>query len=190
MTSDQHQLLEQLFREQYPRVVAFFRRKGFSPEETQDLAQQVFLRVAKNIGQLAQPAAAIGWLMIVTTNIWKNRLRSQHAAIRSGTEISLDRQPEEHPALEIVAPQPSATDALIESEHRERLREAIASLAPRQRQILLLRLEGDLPLRTIATDLGISVDAVKTSLYQAKRRLREKLTGSGLGRAEPSIELE
>jgi RNA polymerase sigma-70 factor (ECF subfamily) len=68
-----------------------------------------------------------------------------------------------------------AEEALLRKERAERVREAIATLPPKQRATLILRMYHDLPHEQIAGILGSSVGASKANLFHALNRLRAVL---------------
>jgi RNA polymerase sigma-70 factor (ECF subfamily) len=74
----------------------------------------------------------------------------------------------EHP------PSPSQEQALIQSEHGERLLEAIRRLTLPLRQVMTLLLE-DMSYEDIAETLGISVTNVGVRVNRAKKQLKEIL---------------
>ena len=59
-----------------------------------------------------------------------------------------------------------------DAELADRLREALATLPPRQAEAFCLHCLDDLSYRAIAAELGISVDAVGLLLHRARARLR------------------
>jgi RNA polymerase sigma-70 factor, ECF subfamily len=61
------------------------------------------------------------------------------------------------------------------------VREAIAELPDRQREVVLLRIDGGLPFAEIGTALGITENAAKVSFHHGVRRLRERLGGDDAG---------
>ena len=61
-------------------------------------------------------------------------------------------------------------------ELEERLRAALAELAPREAEVFCLRYFEELSYREIAATLGISVTAASTALCAARARLEELLT--------------
>lgn len=68
-----------------------------------------------------------------------------------------------------------AASERIPGDAQARLRAALDDLPPQMRQVLLLRMEGNLKYREIAEVMQVSIDTVKAHLHQAKQRLRKKL---------------
>ncbi len=71
--------------------------------------------------------------------------------------------------------EPTAPDAHQRLEDREQqgvLREAVARLPRRQREVLLLRIDGDLPFAEIASALGITETNAKVNFHHAVQKLK------------------
>lgn len=77
-----------------------------------------------------------------------------------------------------LAAEPSEVDdtgaAIERSERRETVRAALATLAPREREIVLLKFHGQLKNSELARALGISESNAGTRLHRALTRLRER----------------
>jgi len=70
---------------------------------------------------------------------------------------------------------PSPLEALLEDERARIVREALGSLAPLHREVLILVEYEDLDLATVAEIVGAEVGAVKVRLHRARRKLRATL---------------
>jgi RNA polymerase sigma-70 factor (ECF subfamily) len=66
------------------------------------------------------------------------------------------------------------TDAIEDVERRETVREALSALAPREREIVLLKFHGQLTNGELARALGISESNAGTRLHRALLRLRDR----------------
>jgi RNA polymerase sigma-70 factor (ECF subfamily) len=75
-------------------------------------------------------------------------------------------------------------DHLLREELRERVRRALTRLAPRDREVLVLRQLEQLPTREVAAVLGLTEAAVKARHIRALERLH-RLLGGGPGEEEP-----
>lgn len=134
-------------------------------DEAEDLAQRTFLRVLAHAGDLrpGQPFAA--YLFRIAANLCKNHLRD-----RARLVFGLP--------LEAAAPDAGASpDALEAQQRRSKMREALARLPQRQRQVVSLRVDAELPFAQIAEALGITENNAKVNFHYAVKRL-QKLVGA------------
>lgn len=179
--SDQMTDFERVFRDYAPSINYFFARRGFPEEECRDLTQETFLRAFRGKKGFRGDAQVETWLRRIAANVWKNRLRSMKASKRDAPTVSIEDATEQgEPILRAVSDPrggaPKGPQArLLEAERGRMLREAVKDLPPRMRQCVTLRIDRGLKYREIATILHISIDTVKTQLYQARHRLKDEL---------------
>lgn len=165
---------EELFQQYYRPVVAFFMRRGFSIEESRDLAQETFLRVYKHMESFRGESSVETWLFQIAGNLYKNTLRSRQALKRDAQEVSLD----ESVGGDVLDWEPrdgGQLDSLLTEERSRLLRTALQDLPPQMRQAVLLRVDRDLKYREIADVMHVSIETVKAHLYQARQQLRDRL---------------
>ena len=170
---------ERLFQRYYRPVSYFFTNRGFSIEECRDLTQETFIGVYKGMDRFRAESSVETWLFRIAANIWRNALRSRSAEKRDGTEISLatwDDSGREISVSEVDdSPVRGPLDEALAGERLRLLREAIEELPAQMRRCLLLRIDRDMKYREIAALMQISVDTVKSQLFQAKERLKQRL---------------
>lgn len=157
---------EDLYKAQFRRVFNFAIRKLGDPTEAEDVTQEVFTAVFTCIERFEGKSDLVVWIYGITRNILNNRLR-RRGAIRL---IPLDDVPAEA-APQDLGPGPRA-------EAREtlgRVQKAIEQLPRNQRRILELRHGRRLAIRKIAEIMDRSEDAIKSSLYRARRTLASSL---------------
>lgn len=167
---------ERLF-EQYARPVSyFFAHRGFSPEECRDLTQETFLGVYKGMDRFRREASVETWLFTIAANVWRNEVRNRTAGKREGLEVSFEG------AADGSGAAPAALHdvddplfGLLEEERAGLLREALEGLPAQMRRCLLLRIDQQLKYREIAQVMRISIETVKSQLFQARERLRQLL---------------
>ena len=170
-----YRALEDLFRDYFGSVYAYFLRQGFTVEEAKDLAQETFFRAWRGIGEFREDAGLTTWLFRIARNVLLNVWRDRKSLKRNGTTVSLDGDPEDDEAVVLESEaEPSPEEALLEEEKSRLLERELERLPAQMRQCLLLRL-GDLKYREIADILGVSIETVKSHLHQARRRLRAEL---------------
>ncbi len=154
MTDD----LEQLYQTTYTAVVRFLYRKVWDAERAEDLAQEVFVRALTH-----RPEKPRAWVFAVAANLARDEAR---AAVRRKRHLTLLKgDPVAQPT---VAP---AADTLVEHDERvASVQEALNTLTPRDREILLLW-DAGLSYPEIAAQTGLALGAVGTTLARARRRL-------------------
>jgi len=149
--------LAEVYKTTYRALVRFLYRKVWDADRAEDLAQEAFARALVH-----KPENARGWLFVVAANMARDEARRVMREKRHLTLLSND------------APDPApAPDAAVIAElERERVREALDRLTPRDRDVLLLWDSG-LSYEEIAAQTGLAAGAIGTTLARARRRLVE-----------------
>jgi RNA polymerase sigma factor (sigma-70 family) len=151
--------LEPVFRADYARVVAAAARVLGSPDDAEDVAQEVFLAFSRS----AVPAAeAPRWLHVAAVHTALNVLRSGRR-----------RASREHAAREDDVT-PDVADAVVVLDERGRVRAALAKLPHKQAAALVLRHSG-LSYADVAAALDLSPGSVGTTVRRAESALRKEL---------------
>jgi RNA polymerase sigma-70 factor (ECF subfamily) len=118
-----------------------------------DALQEAMIAVVGNIASLREPAALRGW--------------ARRIAVREAVRIAQDsRAVAMDPALLARVPAVDADASAIE------VRETLASLAPQQRAVLVLRHFEGLGEEEMAAALGVAVGTVKSRLHRARDAFR------------------
>src|SRR3989440_7783555 len=162
---------EQLVERHQRLVVGTVGRMLGTNSDAEDIAQQVFVRVWKNLRRYEPRAKFTTWLLKITRNLVFNELRrrSRHPAV----PLQSETDEEERPLKDDNAVSPDAT--LLEHELQEAVDAAIAQLPETQRMAVILRRYEELSYEEIAEALDQSVSAVKSLLFRARTELRESL---------------
>lgn len=167
---------DELYRQYYRPVVYFFARRGFSRDESCDLAQETFLRVYKNMETFRGESSEVTWLFQIAANLYKNTLRSHSTQKRDGLEVPLELSGGGGMIDQACCcHEGDALDTLLIEERARILRKALEDLPPQMRQAVILRVDRDLKYREIAEVMRVSIETVKAHLYQARQHLRDKL---------------
>lgn len=167
---------DDIFQRFYPRIVAFYVRRGVAMEESRDLAQETFLRVHRGRDQFRGETALESWLFAIAANVWRNALRDRAASKRAAHLVSLEESLEHD--SDLTQARMSGEVPLIDYIEKERLvilRRELNGLPAQMRHCLWLRTEQQLKYREIAKILQISIQTVKSTLFQARERLKGKL---------------
>ncbi|MEO0532971.1 MAG: sigma-70 family RNA polymerase sigma factor [Cyanobacteria bacterium P01_A01_bin.123] len=141
-----------------------------------DLAQEVWIRVYRNIHKLKESAKFKGWLGRITTNLFYDELRKRK---RVRTTISLDAPrtlDDGEVDWDVASDDPSPVDDMMTREFYNQLRVAIADLPEAFRTTIVLREIQGLAYEEIAEVTGVSLGTVKSRIARARQRLQLDLT--------------
>ena len=132
----------------------------------EELAQEVFLQLHRNLPSLKSDAHVKHWLRRVAGHRSIDYARRRERA----AEVPLDDAPE------LATPAPAADPILAGW-----LQRLVASLPPKPRLLVVLRFQEDMELEEIAEALDMPLGTVKSQLQRTLATLREKATRT-LGR--------
>lgn len=159
--------LEELYRELYGPLVAYFRHRDLSLEQSEELAQDTFLRAHAAFDEFRHESKASTWIFSIAQNLYRNYLRDRAALKRGADEVPID---DDHETLAID--EPAAVDSLTHRERTRLLHRAIHQLPPRMRQCVSIRVATGESYREIGGRLGIGASAAKSQVSLATGRLR------------------
>ena len=158
------ELTQYLYENYGQRVFTFCYSRLRNREEAQDAAQTTFIYVLRSLQRGVVPEFELAWLLKIAFNVCRGTRRStgRHTAVTQEVE-DID---------ELAAP---PADSYEGSERLAALRDGLAHLPERQRQGILLREWQGLSYAEIAEELGLSLGAVETLLFRARRNLAGRL---------------
>jgi len=159
-------------REAFGELVVRYQRPVYNaaywilrkPEDASDVAQTVFLKVVEQLDDYDPRYRFFSWIYRIAVNESLNLLR------RNGHEEALDEDVEL--ADEASVDPERQFDA---KERAERVRRALLEVSTTDRTVLMLRHFGELSYDEIGHVLDIDAKTVKSRLFDARHRLRERL---------------
>jgi RNA polymerase sigma-70 factor, ECF subfamily len=153
-------------------VVNFLHRMVQNRAISEELAQEVFLRIYRSRGTYEPTAKFTTWLFRIATHLALN-------AIRDGRKLkgheSLDQEVFDGVARHVTDRQPNAEQELIRAVKVNEIRQAIQALPDKQRAAVLMHKYQGLDYTQIAGALRCSESAVKSLLFRAYETLRARL---------------
>lgn len=164
---------DNIFNTYKPKIQRYLTRM-IGKSEAEDLAQEVFVKVNKNLQNFNQKSKFSTWIYRIATNTAVDRLRS------SSHKRAQDFIPED----ELVAEDRNAfgdkkmfsmDQKLIEKEMNDCIRNFIYHLPENYRTVLVLSELEQLKNRELADILDITLDTVKIRLHRARARLKKEL---------------
>ena len=166
-----HQAFRLLVERHQNAIVGTVTKMLGNTSDSEDIAQQVFIRVWKHAKRYKPDNKFTTYLYTITRNLVYNETRRRSRKKTVSTDMREDEQHLQHPDDETAQPDAS----LLDSELREAIDAAIAALPENQRLAVVLRRYDNLPYEEIAAVLNTSVPSVKSLLFRARSTLRDTL---------------
>ena len=146
----------------------------FTPEDVEEVCQEVFLSVIRNLDSFQGGSQFQTWLFRIAANKARDFREKQHAAKRGGGLAPLSLQAEDpETGLTIDAPShaPSPDMDLLNAERVELVREALDHVGDPCREIIELRYFGDLSYEELSQELKLNPKTVSSRLSKCLDRL-------------------
>ena len=167
---------EQLLRANDQSVLKLAMNLLRSAEDAQDIYQEAFLRVYKNLHSFRFDCSFHTWLYRIVTNLCldhlrKRKVRKEEAGTVQTPEGSIDR-------LDTVSEERADGDPqrkLLSGELRESIQKVLGELTPRERMVFEMRHYQGMRLRAIGEMLGTTEEAAKNCLFRATQKMRSAL---------------
>jgi RNA polymerase sigma-70 factor (ECF subfamily) len=157
--------LDQLLARVEPLVYRYALAMCRDEEDASEVLQETLLALARNIGDFRQESSLSTWLYTIARSFYakQHRLRKDEPRELAPLEA----------AHELPASAVSPEDAVAARQVHRAVGDAIGTLAPEYREVLLLRDGEALTALEVAAVVGISVAAVKSRLHRARVAVRE-----------------
>ncbi len=165
-----------LFDRYYAVVARFvFQLSGdFSHEDTEEICQETFLSVVRNLGSFQAKSSFQTWLLRIASNKAMDFRQKAHAAKRGGQSehFSLDSSADgERPPLDPPTTRLGPDGLLLQLESVILVRQSLDRLSAPCREIIELRYYGDLSYEEIAGELSLNPKTVSSRLSKCLDRL-------------------
>jgi RNA polymerase sigma-70 factor, ECF subfamily len=153
-------------------VVHFLYRMVQNQAVSEELAQEVFLRVYRSRETYEPTAKFTTWLFRIATHVALNSIRDRKK--EKGHE-SLDEEMLDGTERQVADRQPTVEQEMVHEVKLREVRQAIEALPAKQRAAVLMHKYESLDYAQIAGVLGCSESAIKSLLFRAYETLRDRL---------------
>jgi len=145
-----------------------------SPDDAEDLTQEVFIRVYRTMGSYnVEKGAFTTWLTTLTRNMLVDHFRrSKQARMTDSMDAGMGRDEDSAPLSDrIPDPGPSPDDRLASKETQKLVRAALARISPDLREAVILRDLQDMDYKEIAEVLRVPEGTVKSRINRGRMEL-------------------
>jgi RNA polymerase sigma-70 factor (ECF subfamily) len=172
--------METLFLRYRQSVYSWLLRMTGDAAEAEDIYQDVWLKVIRHAADY-RSGSFRAWLWQIVRNKATDRMRKMSPSLILDSPISAEGEGEETIVDQLSDDR--AADALMQIEEVERQRvvcEAIEALPMAQREVVLLRINGELSFKEIADMLAAPMGTVLARMHKAVKSLKDTLAKKGI----------
>lgn len=168
-----------LVRRHKTKVYNFILRHIRNPSISEEIAQEVFLRVVQKASEFKHEARFTTWLYTIARNLCIDTQRKQSLRKHPSLDQNLpgDRDgPSLGSRIEDLHPSSNVERSVVSGRLAETIKNAVDGLPPEQREVFLLREIADLPFKEIAEVTSTGENTVKSRMRYALDRLQAALS--------------
>lgn len=165
-----HELIRPHERAVYRMALSYMKNEA----DAEDVAQEAFLKAFRNLSSFRAEAKFSTWLISITLNEARNRLRRNATAPTDSIDATEEEGGHVSPAL-LRDWREVPSEALERAEVKQMLQRAVESLPEIYRCVFVLRDVEELSVNETAEALSISVPSVKVRLHRARLMLQKQL---------------
>ena len=168
------ELLDRLIVQYQHRLFRYLLHLTGDQHLAEDAFQETWIRVLERGAQYDSRYKFEAWLVSIARNLVLDHLRRKNPRLFS--ELAREDEPD---YVGGIADERSPTpfDLAAQSQLREQMTAAMASLEPIFREVLTLRFHEGMQLNEIAQATGIPQATVKSRLYRALSKLEQQMKG-------------
>ena len=159
------QAFDDLYRRYFGRLHRYCQRHTRDSHEAEEVAQEAFVKALRSMHTLEGERRFYPWMTVIAKRITIDRHRKL-----SRVELT------DEPDLGSVDPDVDHLFAAVDAAH---IREAMANLGPRHREVLVLREAEGMSYADIAQHLDVPVTTVEALLHRARKALRREFAAVG-----------
>jgi RNA polymerase sigma-70 factor (ECF subfamily) len=165
-----HELIRPHERSVYLMALSYMKNEA----DAEDVAQEAFIKAFRNLSTFRGDAKFSTWLISITLNEARNRLRRQSVVRMQSLDEPPGKDSAVSPAL-LRDWREIPSEAVEREEVRTLIKKAVESLPEIYRQVFLLRDVEELDVNETAQTLSISISNVKVRLHRARMMLQKEL---------------
>ena len=159
-----------LVRRHQKAIHALAWRKVGDFHVAEEIAQDTFIQVYKNLPQLRNPNQFSGWIYVIATRLCLKWLQKKKSAIQSVEDTPVEEIDEASYTHHVVEQQ----QIEIAEDRYELVEKLLAKLPESERTVVTLHYLGEMTSKEIGRYLGVSVNTIKSRLRRGRKRLQQE----------------
>ncbi len=187
--------METIYREHAQTVYRYLLSRTGDADISEELTQETFYQAVKSANKFNGSCTVVTWLCAIAKNKLREYERKKNrelliddaknaadaAAMPQQRGIKRRQAPASAARLQDTQTVTSAESEIISSENRVELMMALQQLDAGVREVIYMRLFGELSFREIGEVLGRSENWARVTFYRGKERLKKNISGISKG---------
>ena len=171
----EHEAFYELVRP-YERAI-YFAAKGVldNPADAEEVAQETVLKAFNALRNFRFEAKFSTWIIQIAINEARMKFRKDRRHLYESLDAERQAEEGDYRPRDLADWREIPSEDLQRKELRDALKRAMAALAPKYREVLIMRDVQHVSIAETARILGISEANVKTRLLRARLQMREAL---------------
>jgi RNA polymerase sigma-70 factor (ECF subfamily) len=162
--------VEALIRAHQDALYAFILRMCGRPHVAEDIVQEAFVRVLRNLDRFDTRFRFSTWLFTIAKRLYVNAMQKHRPAYDTDTVNLQEGRAQTPPGISAHHETMSNIRGVLDA--------ALADLNARQREIVLLFHQQSWPIASIARHLRMPEGTVKSHLHRARKRMKRSIVSS------------
>ena len=146
-----------------------------NPHDAEEVCQEAVLKAFARLDQFRAESKFNTWLVQIVINEGKTKLRKDRRHLYESADQARESEEGDYIPRDFADWREIPSEALERRELREAIAGGLASLKPKNREVLVLRDVQNMSIRDTAQALGITENCVKTRLLRARLMMRDAL---------------
>ena len=156
--------IEQVYKEYFETVYKYLLCLTHNKDTAEELTQETFCRAVKNVGKFKGNCKISVWLCQIAKNLWYDECRK-----RKDIYIKEDSELEDIPDIS------SLEEIAISNNEKNILNEKLKQLDSQTKEVILLRITGDLSFKEIANILDKTENWARVTFYRGKQKIMKEV---------------
>ena len=177
--------MEEVYRAHAQTVYRYLLSRTGDPDVSEELTQETFYQAVKSANKFNGSCAVVTWLCAIAKNKLREFERKRNRELQiDDTDKAEERSGTCAGACQTDAQTVTSAEAqIISSENRVELMRTLQQLDGAAREVIYMRLFGELSFREIGEVLGRSENWARVTYYRGKERLKKTISEASKGGA-------
>lgn len=159
---------EEIYRECAPRILSFLYKLCKDYSLAEELTQETFLEAFKSFHKFKGNCEITTWLTAIAKHTFYHYLRKNKLGADA---ISIEHLTETYCFNTLGDPESELKQKMV----TEAIHKIVNDIPEKYRDVVILRIYGDMPFSQVATALGITESSAKVIFFRAKKKLMEEI---------------